>query len=261
MPNDYLAELFSLEGRVALVTGASSGIGRELARGLALAGARVALSGRSEERLAETRQLIIDGGGQAEIFPAEVGNIEEIAPLVESVAQHYGQIDILLNGAGMNQRQPIAEVQPETYERIMDVNLRAPYVLSQAALPHLIARGGGKVIHIGSLTTGWGIGNISVYGLTKSAVGQMTKTMAVEWARHNVQVNCICPGWIETPLTKPLWADPQRRGWILDRVPAGRPGQPGDLVGLTVYLASRASDFTTGQAIYVDGGFMSGGQW
>jgi NAD(P)-dependent dehydrogenase (short-subunit alcohol dehydrogenase family) len=261
MANDYLAELFSLEGRVALVTGASSGIGRELARGLALAGAQVALSGRSEERLAETRQLIIDGGGQAEIFPAEVGNFEEIAPLVEGVARRYGQIDILLNGAGMNQRQPIAEVQPETYERIMDVNLRAPYFLSQAVLPHLIARGGGKVIHIGSLTTGWGIGNISVYGLTKSAVGQMAKTMAVEWAQHNVQVNCICPGWIETPLTKPLWADPHRRGWILDRVPAKRPGQPGDLVGLTVYLASRASDFTTGQAIYVDGGFMSGGQW
>jgi NAD(P)-dependent dehydrogenase (short-subunit alcohol dehydrogenase family) len=143
----------------------------------------------------------------------------------------------------------------------MDVNLRAPYFLSQAVLPHLIARGGGKIIHIGSLTTGWGIGNISVYGLTKSAVGQMTKTMAVEWARHNVQVNCLCPGWIETPLTKPLWADPQRRGWILDRVPAGRPGQPGDLVGLTVYLASPASAFTTGQAIYVDGGFMAGGQW
>jgi NAD(P)-dependent dehydrogenase (short-subunit alcohol dehydrogenase family) len=261
MTNNYLAELFSLEGRVALVTGASSGIGRELARGLALAGATVALSGRSEERLAETKQLIADGGGESEIFPAEVGNIEEIAPLVENVAGRLGQIDILLNCAGMNQRQPIAEVLPETYERIMDVNLRAPYFLSQAVLPHLIARGGGKIIHIGSLTTGWGIGNISVYGLTKSAIGQMTKTMAVEWARHNVQVNCLCPGWIETPLTKPLWADPHRRGWILDRVPSGRPGQPGDLAGLTVYLASRASDFTTGQAIYVDGGFMAGGQW
>ncbi len=261
MAESYLNGLFSLAGRVALVTGASSGIGRELARGLALAGATVALSGRAEDRLEETRALIAAGGGTAESFPAEVGNIEEIAPLVQAVVDRFGQLDILLNCAGMNQREPIAEVQPDTYARLMDVNLRAPYFLSQAVLPHLIARGGGKVIHVGSLTTGWGIGNLSVYGLTKGAIGQLTRTMAVEWAQHNVQVNCLCPGWIETPLTKPLWANEERRGWILDRVPAKRPGQPDDLVGLTIYLASRASDFTTGQAIYVDGGFMAGGQW
>lgn len=261
MPNAYLDDLFSLDGRVALVTGASSGIGRELATGLALAGATVALSGRSAERLEETKQQIVEAGGKAEFFPAEAGDFDAIKPLIEAVAAQFGRLDIILPAAGMNQRQPVQEVERATYDRLMDVNLRAPYFLAQAALPHLIAAGGGKIIHIGSLTTSWGIGNLSVYGMTKSAIGQLTRASAVEWAAHNIQVNAICPGWIETPLTKPLWADPQRREWILDRVPAGRPGKPGDLVGMAVYLASRASDFTTGQTFYVDGGFTAGGQW
>jgi gluconate 5-dehydrogenase len=261
MATDLIRELFSLEGRVALVTGASSGIGRELAQGLAAAGAKVAISGRSVERLAATQQSIAEQGGEAEAFAAELGEYEAVQPLVDGVIDRFGQIDILINCAGMNQREPIAQVKPETYERIMNVNLRSAFFLSQAVQPHLIARGGGKVIHIGSLTTSYGIGNIAVYGLSKSAIGQLTRAMAVEWAEQNIQVNCICPGWIETELTKPLWADEHRRGWILGRVPMNRPGKPRDLVGMAVYLASPASDFTTGQTFYIDGGFMAGGQW
>ncbi len=260
MGNDLLQELFSLEGRVALVTGASSGIGRELAVALARAGAQVALSGRSAERLAETERLITEAGGTAASFAADLGDLDAIPGLVAGTVARFGGLDILINCAGMNRRQPITEVTPATYAEIMDANLRSAYFLSQAAQPHLAARGG-KVINIGSLTTGFGIGNLSVYGLTKSAMGQLTRTMAVEWASQNIQVNCICPGWIATPLTAPLWADEHRRGWILDRVPAGRPGKPEDLVGMAIYLASRAGDFTTGQTIYVDGGFMAGGQW
>ncbi len=261
MTDSYLSELFGLNGRVALVTGASSGIGQALAMGLAKAGAQVALSGRDLTRLAATKQAIIEAGGEAESFPAEVGDFDALAPLVTAVVERFGRLDILLHAAGMNQRQPVEEVERETYDRLMDVNLRAPYFLTQAALPQMIKAGGGKVIHIGSLTTTWGVGNLSVYGLTKSAIGQLTRTTAVEWAAHNIQVNAICPGWIETPLTKPLWADPHRRAWILDRVPANRPGKPHDLVGIAVYLASPASDFTTGQTFYVDGGFTAGGQW
>ncbi len=261
MVENFLEGLFSLNGRVALVTGASSGIGRELATGLAAAGASVALSGRDSGRRAETKQLIAEAGGTAATFPAEVGDFAALEPLVSSVVERFGRLDIVLHAAGMNQRQPVQEVERATYDRFLDVNLRAPYFLTKAALPHLIAAGGGKVIHIGSLTTSWGIGNLSVYGLTKSAIGQLTRTTAVEWAAHNIQVNAICPGWIETPLTKPLWADPQRRDWILDRVPAARPGKPRDLVGIAVYLASSASDFTTGQTFYIDGGFTAGGQW
>lgn len=256
----YLQDLFSVEGRVALVTGASSGIGRELAVGLARAGARVALCGRSEERLDATRQRIADHGGDAATFAADLGDLAVIPTLVESVSARFGQLDILVNCAGMNRREPIAEVTPETYAQIMDVNLRGVYFLSQAALPHLSERGG-KVINIGSLTTTFGLGNLSVYGLTKSAIGQLTRVMAIEWAARNIQVNCLCPGWIATELTQPLWNDPHRRDWILARVPMRRPGQPHDLVGFVIYLASHASDFTTGQTFYIDGGFMAGGQW
>jgi NAD(P)-dependent dehydrogenase (short-subunit alcohol dehydrogenase family) len=261
MGRSNLDELFSLEGRVALVTGASSGIGRELARGLAQAGARVALAGRSSERLEATRQTIAEQGGEAVAFPGELGDLTTIEPLLGAINGRFGAVDILINCAGMNQREPIAEVRPETFGRILDVNLRAPYFLAQAVYPGMVARGGGKIVNIGSLTTSWGVGNLSVYGLSKSAIGQMTRVMAVEWAANNIQVNCICPGWIETELTQPLWADAHRRRWILERVPAGRPGKPRDLVGMAIYLSSPAADFTTGQTFYIDGGFMAGGQW
>lgn len=122
-------------------------------------------------------------------------------------------------------------------------------------------RGGGKIVNIGSLTTSYGLGGLVVYGLTKSAIAQMTRTMAVEWAPQNVQVNCICPGWIRTALNKALWEDQHTHDWILERVPAKRPGRPADLVGLAIYLSAGASDFTTGQTFYVDGGFTAGGQW
>jgi NAD(P)-dependent dehydrogenase (short-subunit alcohol dehydrogenase family) len=261
MARAILDELFSLEGRVALVTGASSGIGRELARGLAQTGARVALAGRSRERLEQTRQRIADQGGEAETFPAELDDLATIGPMLGAINGRFGAIDILINCAGINQREAITEVKPETYSRIMDINLRTPYFLAQAVYPGMVEQGGGKIINIGSLTTSWGVGNLSVYGLSKSAIGQMTRVMAVEWAASNVQVNCICPGWIETELTQPLWADEHRRRWILERVPAGRSGKPSDLVGMAIYLSSRAADFTTGQTFYVDGGFMAGGQW
>jgi NAD(P)-dependent dehydrogenase (short-subunit alcohol dehydrogenase family) len=156
---------------------------------------------------------------------------------------------------------PIAQVTPEVYDTIMGTNLESLFFLSQAVLPHMLARGGGKVINIGSLTSSIGLMNVSVYGMTKSAVAQLTKTMAIEWAEHNIQVNCLCPGFIATELTAPLWADPQRSAWMLDRIPSKRPGTPSDLVGMAVYLASPASNYTTGQSIYVDGGFTAGSQW
>jgi NAD(P)-dependent dehydrogenase (short-subunit alcohol dehydrogenase family) len=261
MGRAILDDLFSLDGRVALVTGASSGIGRELACGLAQAGARVALAGRSRERLEATRQTIADQGGEADVFPAELDDLDTIGPMLTTITERFGSVEVLINCAGINQREPITAVTPETFSRIMDINLRTPYFLSQAVYPGMVKQGGGKIVNIGSLTTSWGVGNLSVYGLSKSAIGQMTRVMAVEWAASNVQVNCICPGWIETELTQPLWADEHRRRWILEGVPAGRPGKPRDLVGMAIYLASPAADFTTGQTFYIDGGFTAGGQW
>ncbi|MFO7166587.1 MAG: glucose 1-dehydrogenase [Chloroflexota bacterium] len=261
MQTSRLLELFSLEGKVALVTGASGDIGRALAQGLAAAGATVALSGRSPEKLERTRAAIADAGGTAAVFPADLSEPEAPAALAERVAQQMGRIDVLVNCAGMNRRQPIAEVTAANYAAIMDANLRSAYFLSQAALPHLIAQGGGKIINIGSLTVAVGLADVSVYGMTKSALAQLTKTMAVEWAQHNIQVNCLCPGFIATELTVPLFANQRRRAWILERTPLGRPGTPDDLVGMAIFLASRASDFMTGQTVFVDGGFTAGSMW
>lgn len=256
-----LLDLFSLDGRVALVTGASGGIGRELARGLALAGALVAINGRSAAKLEQLQQLVRDQGGQAEMFPADVGDLAALPALVEAVKQRFGRIDVLVNCAGTNYRQPIATVTPEVYDQIMATNLRGVYFLTQAVAGLMVAQNGGKIINIGSLTSHIGLQDVSVYGMTKSALAQITKTMAIEWAAHNIQVNCLCPGFIATELTAPLWDDPERSRWMLERLPIKRPGLPADLVGMTIYLASRASDYMTGQTVYVDGGFLAGSQW
>jgi NAD(P)-dependent dehydrogenase (short-subunit alcohol dehydrogenase family) len=261
MSAELLSQLFSLKGRVALITGASGGIGGALAEGLAGAGAAVAVSGRSQDRLDQLAQRIGAAGGEAAAFQADLSSRDSVPALVESVVARFSQIDILVNCAGTNRRMPIAQVTPEVYDTIMGTNLESLFFLSQAVLPHMLARGGGKVINIGSLTSSIGLMNVSVYGMTKSAVAQLTKTMAIEWAEHNIQVNCLCPGFIATELTAPLWADPQRSAWMLDRIPSKRPGAPSDLVGMAVYLASPASNYTTGQSIYVDGGFTAGSQW
>jgi NAD(P)-dependent dehydrogenase (short-subunit alcohol dehydrogenase family) len=258
---DALQELFSLEGRVALVTGASGGIGGALASGLALAGAAVVLNGRSSERLEALQQTIVAAGGQAASMPADLADIAALPGLVQGVIEQYGRVDILINCAGSNQRMPIQKVDPLTYDTLMQANLRSSYFLSQAVLPHMIKQGGGKIINIGSLTAAVGLADVSVYGMTKAALAQLTKTMAVEWAAYHIQVNCLCPGFFATELTAPLWNDPARKAWMLDRLPSKRPGQPAELVGIAIYLASRASDYMTGQTLYVDGGFLAGSPW
>jgi len=261
MTESHYAELFSLRGSVALVTGASGAIGGELARVLASAGAELALSGRSAARLERLRCEIVAAGGTAQAFPADLAELESIEPLVQSVRDRFAHIDILINCAGTNQRMPIGDVSPEVYDQLMAVNLRSPYFLTQQIARGMAEAGRGKIVHIGSLTTQIGLGGVSVYGMSKSALAQLTKTMAVEWAAHNIQINCLCPGFIATELTEPLWSHPRRREWILDRLPIKRPGRPDDLAGMALLLSSRASDYITGQTIFVDGGFTAGSPW
>jgi NAD(P)-dependent dehydrogenase (short-subunit alcohol dehydrogenase family) len=256
-----LDELFSLTGRVALVTGASGDLGRAMAHALGLAGASLALTGRSEERLQALQQELPVDQHHAACFPADLCDLEAIPRLVDTVMARFGQIDILVNCAGINLRQPFLEVRPETYNQIMDTNLRAMYFLCQSVARQMIVQGGGKIINVGSLTSAIGLADVSVYGMTKGATAQLTKALAVELAEHNICVNCICPGFMVTQLTVPLWDNPRRRSWMLDRLPLKKPGQPGDLLGITVYLASSASDYMTGQTIYLDGGFLAGSQW
>lgn len=261
MNTEALAQLFSLKERVALVTGASGGIGRALAEGIAMAGAKVALNGRAMDRLQAVKQAILDNGGEAEIFAADLSELDAIQPLVDAVAQKYGPIDILVNCAGTNRRLPTFEVTPEIYDKIMATNLRSTYFLTKLVGQSMAERNGGKIINIGSITSSIGLMNVGVYGMTKSALAQLTKTMAIEFAQYNIQINCLCPGFIKTDLTAPLFADPQKNAWIIDRIPLKHPGTPADLVGLTIFMASHASDYMTGQSVYVDGGMLAGSQW
>lgn len=260
MSSATLERLFSLAGRVALVTGAGGDIGRAIAVALAGAGATVALNGRNAARLAATAQQIRDAGGTAAQFPGDISDIQVLPALLEDVRAQLGGLAILVNCAGINRRMPIADVTPSVYDEIMATNLRGLYFLSQAALPLLQARGG-KVLHIGSLTSLVGLNDVSVYGMAKSAVAQLTKTMAIEWAPHNIQVNCLCPGFIQTELSAPNWQNARRRDWMLSRLPIQRPGLPDDLAGAALFLVSPAASYITGQALYVDGGFTAGSSW
>jgi 2-deoxy-D-gluconate 3-dehydrogenase len=256
------SNLFSLKGKTVLVTGASGGIGSEVAVALASAGAFVALSGTNREHLNETYSRVKAAGGRSVILPADLSTVENCRKLISDAQQALGRLDILINNAGMNRRKPIVDFTEDDYETIMNVNLRSIFFLCQAAQPIMKAQGGGKIVNVGSMTSLLGIGNVAVYGMTKAAVGQLTKTQAIEWAKDNIQVNCLAPGFIKTPLTaQGQWADPHISQWILSRVPARRPGTAHDMVGTVIFLSSAASDFLTGQIIAVDGGFTAGGSW
>jgi 2-dehydro-3-deoxy-D-gluconate 5-dehydrogenase len=260
--DDSLHRLFGLDGKAALITGGGGGLGSAIAEALAGAGAAVMLAGlpgdvalrRSEERLASL-------GYSAGSVEADLSDLDNVPTVVEVMLERFGGLDILVNCAGINRRQPLLEVTPDVYDAIMAVNLRAVYFVCQAAARAMQANGGGKIINIASLTSAIGLADVSVYGCTKAAIAQMTKTMAVEWAQHNIQVNAIAPGFMRTPLTDALWDNPERRRWMVERIPARRGGQPEDLAGLAVLLASPASSYISGQTIYVDGGFLAGSPW
>ncbi|MBD3180819.1 glucose 1-dehydrogenase [Candidatus Poribacteria bacterium] len=256
-----LQKLFSLEGKSALVTGASSGIGQALAIGLTGAGAEAAINGRNQERLEETRSIIESNGGRAVALPADLRKVETCRKLVADANKVLGKIDILINCAGMNRRKPITEATEDDFDTIVAVNLRSIYFLSQAVYPIMCKQGGGKIVNIGSINIFYGLDTVSVYGLSKGGVGQLTKVMAVEWAKDNIQVNCVTPGFIRTPLTEHLWRDDEKAPWFRKRIRARRPGTPEELVGVTIMLSSNASSYITGENITVDGGFLAGGSW
>jgi NAD(P)-dependent dehydrogenase (short-subunit alcohol dehydrogenase family) len=253
--------MFSLEGRVALVTGAGRGIGRGVAEGLASQGATVICASRTKAELDDAVTAIEAAGGSAMALIMDMAEMDSIDAGVGEAIDTYGRIDILFNNAGMNVRQPIDEVTEEVYDRIMTVNLKGLYFLSQKVARRMRTRRQGKIINVGSLTTGYALAKVSVYTATKGAVGQLTKAQAVEFGPHNIQVNAICPGFVVTPLTQKLWADERMRAWGEGRVALRRLGTPQDMVGTVVFLASSASDYVTGQCIYVDGGFMAGDDW
>jgi gluconate 5-dehydrogenase len=255
-------ELFSLAGKTALITGGSGDIGRAIARAFVHAGATVAINGTNADKLARAVDAIKSSGGDALALKADLSKVSACKRLAERALKALGRVDILVNCAGINRRKPILEVVEDDFEAIVNVHLRAAYFLSQALAPSMIANGGGKIIHIGSLSVRLGISDVSVYGVAKAGMDQLTRVQAVEWAKHNIQVNCLSPGFIMTDLTREgLFGNPERRDWVISRTPMRRPGVPDELAGAALLFASAASNFITGQALWVDGGVMAGSPW
>lgn len=254
-----LLDRMRLDGWVALVTGASHGIGAALARAYAAAGADVALAARTETDLRQVAADVEVGGRRALVLPTDVADLGAIAAMVDRTVAHFGRLDVLANVAGVTRRKPILDVTLDDWDHVVNVNLRGAYFASQAAARAMVPRGYGKILHIASMTTFRGFSDVSLYGMTKAAVANLTRMMAVEWAPHGIRVNAIAPGWIDTPMTATM--APSRRRWVEEHVPLGHYGTTDDLTALAVYLASPASDYVTGQVYPVDGGFLAGSPW
>jgi NAD(P)-dependent dehydrogenase (short-subunit alcohol dehydrogenase family) len=255
-------DLFSLAGKVALITGGSGDIGLAIARAYVGAGAAIVLNGRSAARLHAAARSLQDAGATVLALQADMADLHACPKLVNDAQAWRGRIDVLVNCAGMNRRKAVLDVTPEDFEAIMNVHVRAAYFASQAVVPHMIAQGGGKIIHIGSATIRTGLADVSVYGAAKAGMDALTRSMAVEWAEHNIQVNCLAPGYIMTELTREgVWANERRAKWLLDRIPMKRPGDPDEMAGVALLFASRASSYLTGQTIHIDGGFAAGSKW
>ena len=250
--------LFDLTGKVALVTGGNGGIGLGIARALGQAGAQVAIAGRNPDKLAAALGELRGLGINAVSILADVTEPAQVEQMVAQTVAELGGLDILIANAGMNIRKSPEEYSVAEWHKIVDTNLTSVFVCCQAAYPELVRRGGGKIVTIGSMTSLFGFDLASIYAVTKGGVVQLTASLAAAWAKNNIQVNSILPGWINTDLTRGA----RKRvldlhDKVLDRTPAKRWGDPEDLAGAAVFFCSRASDFVTGTALPVDGGFSS----
>ncbi len=249
-------DMFSLEGRTALITGASRGIGYALASALANAGAAVVLNGRSEAALEDAAETLRATGAEVSI---ELFDVTDAAAIRAGVAriEERSPINILVNNAGMQRRAPLESFDDDDWRAIMSTNLDGVYYVSKSVAPFMIARGSGKIINIGSVQCGLGRPTIAPYTASKGAVRTLTMGMCADWAKHGIQANVIAPGYFDTTLNKALVEDKDFDEWLRKRTPAGRWGKLEDLHGAAVFLASPAADFINGQTIYVDGGIVA----
>ena len=248
--------MFDLKGRVALVTGGNGGIGLGMARGLAEAGAAIGIAGRNQAKSEAAAADLAKLGVKTAVLTADVTDEAQCRKMIDDTVARLGRLDILVNNAGINIRKAPQELSMAEWKEVVDTNLTSAFACSQAAYPVMKEAGGGKIINIGSMLSIFGAGFASAYGASKGGVVQLTKALASGWAKDNIQVNAVLPGWIDTDLTR--GAREQIKGlnaMVLMRTPAGRWGQPPDLAGIAVFLAAPASDFITGAAIPVDGGY------
>mmetsp|Transcript_8988 Transcript_8988/g.8572 ORF Transcript_8988/g.8572 Transcript_8988/m.8572 type:complete len:267 (-) Transcript_8988:442-1242(-) len=248
---------FSLKGKVALVTGASSGIGRQQASALAQAGAKVILLGRREAQLQDAVAAIEAAGGIAIAQAEDLGDLNAIASIAKRAENFFGPIDILLNTAGVNLRQPVDEVTIESWNSTLNLNLAAPFFLARELIPGMQKKGWGRIINIASLQSERAFANSLPYGASKGGVSQLTRAMAEAWSSLGINCNAISPGFFPTELTSPVYGKPELLDNLAKQTAVGRNGELSDLDGLTIFLASTASDYITGQVINIDGGFTA----
>lgn len=252
-----MKELFSLQAKVAIVTGGNGGIGKGIARGFAAAGGDIVIAARNQARTDETtREIRSEFGVQVLGVQVDVRQEEQVHAMVKQVLEKFRRIDILVNNAGINIRNMPQDYLVGEWDEILEVNLRGAFLCSKAVYPAMKDGGGGKIINIGSMTSIFGGAKLAPYGTSKGGIVQLMRSLAVAWAPDNIQVNAILPGWINTDLTKQARKElPGLNERVLARTPVGRWGEPDDLAGAAVFLASRGSDFITGVALPVDGGF------
>ena len=249
--------LFSLEGKIALITGSGQGIGLALAEGLSEAGAHVVLNGRDKAKLERAQKTLLAAGRKASVAAFDVTDQKAVEAGVAGIEADIGPIDILINNAGMQKRAPITEFPVEGWHEVMNTNLHSVFYVTQAVTKRMVPRKRGKVISIGSVMSELGRATIIPYTASKGAVKMMTRGLAAELGKHNIQANAIGPGYFATPLNQALIENPDFDAWLKTRTPAGRWGRVEELQGACIFLASSASDFVNGQILYVDGGVLA----
>jgi NAD(P)-dependent dehydrogenase (short-subunit alcohol dehydrogenase family) len=255
--NAYLDQLFSLRDRVAVVTGGSSGIGRAIALALGRAGAAVVIIARDQANLQDAASELTESGCRVSTVSADLGDREAVGRAADQASQRFGPPDILVNSAGLNLRPPLADLTVGAFDKLMAVNLTAPFLLGQQFGPQMAGRGWGRIINITSQQADRAFGNSGGYGVAKGGVASLTRSQSEAWAAAGVCCNAICPGFVVTPLTAEVSADPVRLAALAARTMVGRNGTPADFAGAGLFLASKASDYVTGQIIRVDGGFSA----
>ncbi len=252
---EEMKDLFDLSGRVAIITGGSGGLGQAAATGLAAYGASVVITARRIDALEAAAAAIRDAGSEVLPVSCDVTDAQSVAAMVKRTLDELGRVDILLTAAGVARRAPAEELGMEDWDLVMDTNVKGTFLCCQEAGRVMIGQGGGKIVTVSSVRAvlGHPLG-YAAYGTSKGAVNLLTRQLAVEWAKHKINVNSIAPCIFRTPLTEPVLSDPAAAKIFLDRIPWGRAAEPEDFIGSAVFLASAASDFVTGQILYVDGG-------